>query len=201
MPCKPTRVPPAGTGSEALSDVAERLQIVGQQIPDELRWRISLETERLETELARTGLTLNLAETNLQRIAEAAGSSPGMLTNAVLDLRLAFLPVLEQFQAQWGTTTRTLQTERQALTATFAAERAVVLKAVDDQRAAVMRETQAMVHDVVDRSLTEVRRVVRDVLFYGLLLSVVILGVPFLLGFLVGRAAGRARVVRQGSVP
>jgi hypothetical protein len=190
---KPAQMPPAGTGSEALSDVADRLQMLGQQVPDEMRWRLTLEGEAWEKEWTRTGVTLDRLDGALKQVAEAAASSPGMMTNAVLDLQSAFLPVFERFQGQWENTTRTLQTERQALTETLASERAAVLKEVDRQRAAMMKETQGMLRDLTDRSLAQARGMIRDVLFYAVLLVGIVLGLPFFFGLLVGRAWGRAR--------
>ncbi len=201
-------IPPAGTSSEALSDFAERLQMLGQQVPDEIRWRLTLEADEMETQLAKTGATLDRLDLALKLIAEAAMASPGTMTNAVQDLRSAFLPVLERFQGQWETTTKTLQTERQALTETLATERTAVLKAVDEQRAAVlkavaeqrsalMKEAQAITQDVVDRSMKQVHGVVREVLFYAVLALAIVLGLPFLTGFLLGRASGRISKVRN----
>ena len=189
---KPSPIPPAGTGSEALSDVAERLQMLGQQVPEEIRWRLSLEEEALQTEWARTGVTLDRLDAALKQIGEAAASSPGVMTNTVVELQSAFLPVLERFQDQWDKTTRTLQTERQALTETLASERVAVLKDVDRQRAAIMKETQGMLRDLADRSLTQAHGMMRDVLFYGVLLAGIVLGLPFLFGFILGRTWARA---------
>jgi len=187
---KPSRISPAGTGSEALSDVADRLQMLGEQVPEEVRWRLTLEGDALEKEWARTGVTLDRLDAALKQVGEAAASSPEAITNAVLDLRAAFLPSIERFQDQWDNTTRTLQTERQALTETLASERAAVLKDVAQQRAALMEETHGMLRDLVDRSFTHVRGTIRDVLFYVVLLVGIVLGLPFFFGFLLGRAWG-----------
>ena len=207
---KPVAVPPAGTSSEAMSDLAERLQMLGQQVPEEVRWRLTLEAEELETGFARTGATLDRLDAALKHIAEAAAASPAAVTNAVVDLRAAFLPVLERFQGQWDTTTKTLQTERKALTETLATERAAVLtavgeqrvavvKAVDEQRAALMKETQEMARDLMDRSLKQVHGVIRDVLFYAVLLVGIVLGLPFVMGLVVGRAWGRGNARKAAS--
>jgi hypothetical protein len=189
---KPIGIPPAGTSSEALSDVADRLQMLGEDIPDEIRWRLTLEGDALETEWARTGVTFDRLDVALKEIGEAAKASPVMMTNAVLDLRSAFLPALERFQDQWDSTTRTLQTERQALTQTLASEREAVLKDVAQQRAALMQETHGILRDLTDRSLKQVHETIRDVLFYLVLLAAIVLGLPFVFGFILGRVWSRA---------
>jgi len=162
---------------------------------------LTLEADELETQLARTGVTLDRLDLALKSIATAAEASPGTMTNAVSDLRAAFLPVLERFQNQWDATTRTVQTERRALTETFTNESAVLIEAVAEQRAAIMRETQEMVRGLADRSLTELHGVVRDVLFYAVLLAGIVLGLPFLFGVLLGRAWGRGRLGKPAPAP
>lgn len=190
---KPTGIPPAGTTSEALTDVADRFQMFGEQVPDELRWRLAIERDELQSQWARTGVTLDHLDESIRQIGETAKASPGVMTNAVADLRSAFLPALERFQDQWDNTTRTLETQRQALTETLASERSAVLKAIAQQRVELMNETQGILRDLVDRSLTQARGTIRDVLFYLVLLAAIVLGLPFLFGFLLGRVWGRYR--------
>ena len=122
-----------------------------------------------------------------------AAASPAALTNAVLDLQAAFLPAFDKFQSEWTNTTRIMQEERKALTESLSVERAAVLKDIDQQRAATLKETQVILNDLTDRSLTHFRGIIRDVLFYMVLLVGIVLGLPFLSGFLLGRAWTRLR--------
>lgn len=183
---------PAGTTSEALADFSDRLQAIGVQMPEEVRWRLSLESDEVQKGLERTSVTLDRLDDALKRIGEAAAQSPATVSNAVIELRTGFLPVLEGFQSQWGVTIRTFQQEREVLTKDLAVERAEILKALDQQRAALMKETQDMSRDLVDRSMNHVRTLVHTVLFYAVVLVALILGIPFLAGYFVGRAFGKS---------
>ena len=194
---KPVSIVPAGTTSEALSDFSDRLQMLGQQVPEEVRWRLTLESEEMERGLARTGVTLDRLDEAMKRIGDAATASPTTISNAVNELRVGFLPVLERLQSQWGTTITTLQQERQALALNIASERAEVMKGVDHQRAAIMKETQEITRDVIERSMNQVRALVRDVLFYAVILVALILGLPFVIGLFLGRAWGRGMLVEK----
>ena len=129
--------PPAGTSSEAFNDLADRMQIIAQHVPDEVRWRVGLETRDLDTALTRTGATLDRFDAALKSLSEAAAASPATVSNGVYELRTGFLPVLERFDKQWGVTLTALQQEREALTKTLASEREAVLKSVDQQRVAL----------------------------------------------------------------
>ncbi|MBI1842085.1 MAG: hypothetical protein HYR88_14700 [Verrucomicrobia bacterium] len=196
--------PPAGTTSEALTDLADRLQIVAQQVPDEVRWRVGLESRDLEAAMARTGATMDRLDAALKLIGGAAASSPAIVSNGVHELRVGFLPILERFDKQWGTTLGALQQEREALTKTLASEREAVLKSVDQQRialtqtvdqqrGAIMQDVQKLTTEVVDRSMQQFRALTRDVLFYVVLLVAVILGIPFLLGVWVGKISAKLK--------
>ncbi len=188
-----TNVPPAGTTADALADFADRLQFMGEQLPAEVRWRVSLETRRLDEALAETEQTLRNLDAGLKRIAETAATAPGSVSNAVLELRAAFLPVLERFEKQWAATLDTLTRERAALARDIATERAAVVQTVVQQRAAVMKDVERMAGDLADRSLLQARAMVKDVLRYALLLALVVLGLPFVFGFLAGRISARVR--------
>ncbi len=193
---------PAGTTSEALVDFADRLQMIGQQVPEEIRWRLGLEAAEFERAMARGGVTLDRLDVTLGRIAQVAAESPATISNAVTELRIGFLPVFDRFEKQWGTTLETLQRERQILTENIAVERVAVLKAVDEQRAAILqaadqqresivKDAQRLSRDIIDQSLGYVHRTVRAVLVFLVILAVVILGLPFAFGYLVGKTMAR----------
>lgn len=196
---KPPSIVPAGTTSEALSDFGDRIQMIGQQVPEEVRWRLSLESDAMEQSLARTGVTLDRLDDAMKRIGDAAAASPATISNAVTEIRVGFLPVLEKLQSQWGTTITTLQQERVALSQNIATERAEIMKAVDQQRAAIMKETQEMTRDAIDRSMNQVRGLVRDILFYAVILVALILGLPFVIGLFLGRAWGRGALGKKAT--
>ena len=173
---------------------------MAQHVPDEVRWRVGMESKQMEGAMMRAGVTLERVDTALKRIAEAAASSPTTISNAVQELREGFLPVLDRFEKQWGTTLGTVHLEREALTKSLAVEREAVLKAVDQQRtaltqtvdqqrAAIMQDVHKLTTDTIEQSMQQVRGLVRDVLFYAVLLAVVILGIPFFLGVWVGRVS------------
>ena len=114
-------------------------------------------------------------------------------SNAVVELRGAVVPALEGFQKQWGATLETLTRERSALARDIATEREAMVQAVTQQRAAIMQDVQRVAGDIASRSMQEAHGMVKDVLRYAVLLALIVLGLPFAFGFLVGRIWTRAR--------
>jgi hypothetical protein len=62
-----------------------------------------------------------------------------------------------------------------------------------------MKEAQDMSREAIERSMNQLRALVRDILFYAVILVAVILGIPFLIGLALGRAWGRGALARTSS--
>jgi len=67
-------------------------------------------------------------------------------------------------------------------------ERAAVLLSVEQERAAILQDVDRIVRDTTERSWKHLRATVKEVLFYAVLLVLIVLGLPFFFGYLVGRA-------------
>jgi hypothetical protein len=195
------RPTPVGTGSEALADLAERVQILSEQLPAELRWRLSLEAGLWQDTFAETRTTLREIDSAMKSIAATVAATPATLSNAVVELR-SLAPAFTGLEKQWNLTLSVVDTQRVALVKDIALERVAILKAVDEQRAALtetfdrqraamMKEVQQTATDVTERSMQQARGILKDVLFYGVLLVAVLLGLPFFFGVIVGRVTSR----------
>lgn len=191
-----------GSPAEVVADVADRLTLYGDQLGDELRWRLELlaadprnDTKDLR-ELART------LDAELKRIGTLAEQSPELARQSIRELRETVDPALERFDARWQATLDTLTAERRAVAAEVTAQREALTAALQAERAAVMADADRLAADLTERVFARVREVVRDVLVGAAVLTLILLGVPFGLGFLAGRGFRRARsAVEGGSGP
>ena len=154
----------------------------------------------------------NVVTTDLQRVVAVVETVPRVLTNALHDLRDGFLPPVARLEQQWTNTLTVLGHEREGLMLDIAKERALlvqavtdqriaVLKSVDEQRAALMNDVNHLASEALDHSLAQGRGLVRDVLFYAVLLIVVVLGLPFFFGFMVGRVTSKIGRSSQKPAP
>jgi len=81
-----------------------------------------------------------------------------------------------------------VHTEREALFENIHTEREALLTAVDAQRKALTADAGRMTDQLVRTSGQEVRRFTRQALLLVIVLTLVLLGLPFAAGYLVGRA-------------
>jgi hypothetical protein len=106
---------------------------------------------------------------------------------AIAELREGIRATGDRLDASWLQMLRTLRVEREALAANIAAERESVTSAFDAERTRISADAAQIAAQAVDTSWRELRKVVREALLLTILLAVVMLGLPFAAGYLVGR--------------
>jgi hypothetical protein len=202
------RVTTVGSSPEVVQDVADRLRILGEGVPEALSWRTELALTEREEDIEELRALLERLDTGLKSIARLAETSPELAATAARELQRELAPSIERLDARWGESLTTLVSQREAvvedlermqaaLTATLASEREALTAAVDRQRASVMAEAGGIAADVTDRALTHLRTMVREALLLLIVLAAVVLGLPFAAGYLVGRARARAVAHRE----
>lgn len=201
-------VPTVGNMPEAITDLSDRMTMMGQQVPMELRWRIDL--ERAEWEPFAEGMKKfsDGAESVFEAFPVLAENSKVLvenarqLTKATGDLTTTLAPELARFDRQWTTTLATFKTEREAVLEALRAERIEVIKSLDVQRESLTRDfareraeiavaTDKMAQNAIDRAGQQLRGLIGTVLFYLVLILLIVLGLPFVFGYWVGKIAGR----------
>lgn len=185
----------SGTTPEAVADLAGRVALTGRQLRDEVAWRLELGSSELESTLQRMREAAEQLDQALRRIASVAEQATPALTSAVTTaasaVQAGFLPALERLETQWTNTLSVLRGEREAVTRDLARERAELVRAAGEQRQALMQEVDRTARAVTTQAMAEARGTLRELALYGVLLAVVVLGLPFAFGFLTGRVLGR----------
>ncbi len=153
----------------------------GDTAPSQILWRTQLAA--LESGISRRDIegALQRLDERLARISALADSAPALVHDTVRDVR-------EQLDASWPEMMRSIRTERMQLSAAVQTEREAAMKALDAQRAAVTADVARIANQLIADAGEQVRRAVREALLLVIVLAVVILGLPFTAGYLVGRA-------------
>jgi hypothetical protein len=193
-----------GTPAEVMADAAERLTLYGNQLSDELRWRLDLlATDPRFSPEEIQALTAQLAA-ELKRIAAVAEQSPELARESMQSLRETFVPAVYQLDERWQATLDTftaerkaiaseLTTQREAVAAEVTTQREALAATLKEERAAVLAETGRMANEVTDRAFARLRVVLRELMVGAAVLALILLGVPFGFGFLAGRGFRRSR--------
>ena len=187
---------------EALADASDRLDIYGRRIPDELRWRAELAYVESGFRPGDLSHALKRFEEELTKLSALAQTQPELAMERLAALQAEMTRVFESFDRRWGQTLVMLQVERAALTkdleamrvamdATIERERAALYAAISAERAALAADVARIGKELGPLLLGKLGEVVTEALLLIILLVLILVGLPFLAGFLAGRAITR----------
>ncbi len=182
-----------GTIPEALADAADRLEIYGDTVPSQVMHQTQLALR--ESGYTRGDVRAAIGELNerLERLTAVAESTPGLVRGAEAEVRQSLRDVLDRIDASSRAADAALHTERVALFADLHTERAAVLAELDVERKALAEDAARISSRVVKDAGAQLRELAAEVLLLLVVLAVVVLGLPFAAGYLLGRARrGRA---------
>jgi hypothetical protein len=108
-------------------------------------------------------------------------------------VRRSLREVLNRLDASASATASAFRTERAALFVDIQAEREALTAAVDVQRRALAADAARIGQQLVRTSADEVRHFTREAVLLLIALALVLLGLPFAAGYLVGRARSSPR--------
>lgn len=201
---------PAGAGNmaEAIADLSDRVSVFSQQMPMEVRWRIDLgraELEPLFAGLNEFSASAGAALASFPVLAENAqvlADHAKELTRVTAQIPQALAPELARFDQEWKATLATLKTEREAVMVAVKEERIAVVQTLESQRESLVRDfareraeisvaADRLAQNAIREAGEQARGLVRSVLGYLILLVLVVLGLPFLSGYWIGRAVHR----------
>jgi DNA-binding ferritin-like protein len=176
-----------GSVSQSMSDVSERMRMLGERAPSQAVWEARL--AMTDAGFGGADLSRALARPTRASIVSADWRSPvrNSCMPAIADLRASMLVVSDRFDQSWAQMMVTVQHEREELAANIREEREAAVLAFDLQRSALAKDAVLVTDRAIASGGAQVRGVVRDLMLYGALLYVLLLGAPFVAGYFVGR--------------
>lgn len=170
-----------GTVPEALADAGDRLRMYGDTGPSQLLWQAQLATQE-------TGINGKDLRSALQRLDERITRLYAMVDAAPKQMSGVIRDANQRFDSSWAEVMRDVRDEGATLSGSWSTERQAAVQALDVERAAIAADAARIANQVVSEAGAEVRRLVREALIFVIALAIVILGLPFAAGYLVGRA-------------
>lgn len=183
-----------GTIPEAMADATDRMEIYGDTVPAQVMHETELALR--ESGYTRGDVQAEIRQLNerLARLSAVAESTPELVHGAEAQVRQSLREVLERLDASSRSAEQALHAERVALFTDLQSERAAVMAQLDVERKAVAEDAARISSRAMKDAGTQLRELAAEVLLLLIVLAVVVLGLPFAAGYLVGRA-------RQGRVP
>jgi hypothetical protein len=179
-----------GTVAQALGDVSDRLRIYSERVPAVSLWQAELALDRAGVDGESYRAALRNFDSQLARISTLAETSPALAHEAIAEFRSSLRASSDRLDHSWMQMLRTLRVEREAFAANIATERESITAAIDLERSRFSEDAAQIAARAVDTSWRELRKLVREALLLMSLLTLLVLGLPFAAGYIVGRRSG-----------
>ncbi len=170
-----------GTVPEAMAQTSDLMRMYGDTVPSQMLWRAQLAAQKSGIGSKEVQAALQRLDERLARLTAMADATPEVINGVVRDVR-------SRLDSSWVQTLETIRSERIALAAAVNEERVAAMKDVDAQRQALAADAARISSQVISDTGTQVRRLMREALSLIIVLAIVVLGLPFTAGYLVGRA-------------
>ena len=187
---------------EALADASDRLDIYGRRIPDELRWRAELAYVESGFQPGDLSRALKRFEEELAKLSALAQTQPELAMQRLAALQAEMTRAFDSFDRRWEQTLAMLQVERAtlvkdleamrvAMDATIERERKALYDAVSAERVALAADATRIGKELGPLLMDKLGEVVNEALLLLCLLVLLLMGLPFLSGFIAGRMLTR----------
>ena len=186
-----TAVQTVGTLSEVVADATNRIDFSTDVAGKKLGWQTSLFLKESGLDSIPLEMRLAAVEYELERLADVAVNSPEILSDAIADFRNSVYPIFSELNSQIDRTMVSLAVERRALDQLIIRERTALDTLILRERLALSQDAREIADTGIKNAMAEVHDVVKSVLFFGILGLIVILGLPFYLGYLLGKRTGK----------
>jgi hypothetical protein len=182
-----------GTLPQALADTNQRIQIYADTVPVQTMRRTQLALRESGYTPEDVQEAMARLDARLERLTAVAESAPDLVRGAEDEMRESLREVFNRLDASAAATASAFRTERAALFVDIQAEREALITAMDAQRKALTADAARISEQLVRTGGEEVRHFTRQAELFVILLALVVLGLPFAAGYLVGRARSSLR--------
>jgi hypothetical protein len=170
-----------GTVPEALADAGDLVRMYGDSATSQMIWKAQLA-------VLESGLSGKELQTALQRLDEHLAALSAIADQTPALVKGVARDVGTRFDASWAEMIGAMHTEGRTLSGTVSSERQAAVQAVDVERAAVAADAERIASQIIAEAGEQARRLIREALLVVIAMAVVLLGLPFAAGYLVGRA-------------
>lgn len=189
-----TAVKTVGTMPEAVSDLTSRMNDLADKMPKMTKWRTEAYLYESGVDSVDIKALMDSISLLAGHISYVAKNSPELLDTAIIRLNEQLTPLVNKLDRRWGETLWRLETERLALIEAIDIQRVALTETVAIEREVIMKDLDVLSKDLVEQSWVHIKELIYKSLFLILLILIVMLGLPFGLGYVTGKALSKRKL-------
>lgn len=182
-----------GTLSQVMDEASNKLSFSSDVLSKKLGWQAELLLRAQGFDSIPVETRLNLLQHELNRLASVAESSPEMLSDAIRQFRETVQPLFTSLHTGLETALQRLSDNQAALDTLVLRERVALDSIIRRERQALTKEAKEIADTGLKNALDGFHKMLRTILFFAVLALVVVLGLPFYLGYITGKRAAKQK--------
>ncbi|WP_299533947.1 hypothetical protein [Ulvibacterium sp.] len=176
-----------GTLSEVVADVSNKVDFSSDILGKQLKWHTELWMKEKGMDSIEFQKRVANFNVHVDRLLAIAENSPETLKKAIVDFVEGVDPLFKSLNHELGMAMLSLSEDRAAIDSMVKRERMALDSIIKRERLALAEEARTIAEIGVKNTMMEVRKTISTTLFYLLLIIIAVLGIPFYLGFLLGK--------------
>jgi len=176
-----------GNMPEAISELSSKMNNFTTQMPKITRWRTQAYLYEAGVDSVDIKAVMDSITLLTSRISYITENSPELLDSAIIKLNKELAPLVNKLDKRWSETLWKLGEERLALMESLDLQRMELSETVTTEREVIMEDLNVLSKELVEQSWIHIKELIYRSLFLILLILIVMLGLPFGLGYLTGR--------------
>jgi len=176
----------AGTLAQVLSDFSTKMAVGGEQTLYQSQWATELMLKKS-----------SLDEIDLQKMSDDFNKNLDKMATILQNSGVQMQKDAVVFHRDFKLLVQNLNQNLDSITLFAAKEMAIFRDSISVERKAIMLELDETSNKIVKTAMEEIRMLVKDILFYLIIILIVILLIPFALGYMTGRVFTKNKIKKS----
>ena len=182
-----------GTLSEVVADATNRFGYYSEASGKRLNWKTEIILKESGLDSIAFETKINEIEQQFVRLLEVAENSPETIEEAIKDFRNSISPLFGSLNYEIGSAMESLTEDLGHIDEMLKRERVALDSIIKRERIALTAKADTLVEVGIENAIDKIGKTLRNLIIYFILLFLVVLGLPFYLGYLTGKRKSKSQ--------
>lgn len=182
-----TAVQTVGTLSEVVADATNRFGYYSDASGKRFNWKAEMILRKRGIDSMDIEAKIAEIDRQFERLLEVAENSPETIKEAIKEFRNNISPLFRNLNYEIGSAMESLSSDIESVDSMLQRERVALDSIIKRERMALSLKADELVETGVTNVFDGIGKTLRNLIIYFILLFLVVLGLPFYLGYLLGK--------------
>ncbi|BFP42214.1 hypothetical protein FGF1_30590 [Flavobacteriaceae bacterium GF1] len=176
-----------GTLSEVVADATNRFGYYSEASGKRLNWKTEMILRQRGIDSMDIEAKIAEIDRQFDRLIQVAENSPETIENAIKEFRNNIGPLFRNLNYEIGSAMQSLSSDVQSVNSMLQRERVALDSIIKRERSALTTKADTLVETGIENAFEGLGKTLRSLIIYFIVLFIVVLGLPFYLGYVIGK--------------